>query len=262
MYDTTMTAETPYDPSHPAMESDPVIGRGRGLPTLVSGTTARPYAQIVILDPQPVLGELLVERLRAREPRWSFEHAASIAETRALLAKTSDALLLSSLRLADGGVLELAAMTSANHPGARIILWTEQYPMHLAGRLSRLGMLTFMPRSWPLERLLRELLGIARAGSQPLDHIPEQRVQPDPEQRGQLGADPAITPESEALLSLKQTELLLMFAEGLTVKEVAQRLRMTVKAVDSLKYRLMKLLGVHDRVELTRLAIREGFIDP
>lgn len=254
MYDTTMTAEPPYDPSHPARETDPVIGRGRGLPALVSGTNARPFTRIMILDPQPVLGELLVERLRAREPRWSFEHAASIAETRALLAKTSDALLLSSLRLADGGVLDLAAMTSANHPGARIVLWTEQYPMHLAGQLSRLGMLTFMPRSWPLERLLRELLGIARAGSQPLDHIPEQRVQP--------GSDPAIAPESEALLSLKQTELLLMFAEGLTVKEVAQRLRMTVKAVDSLKYRLMKHLGVHDRVELTRLAIREGFIDP
>jgi len=55
---------------------------------------------------------------------------------------------------------------------------------------------------------------------------------------------------------------LILITEGLTVREIAQRMNLSAKSVDSLKYRLMKRLNLHDRVGLVRLAIREGLIDP
>ncbi len=69
---------------------------------------------------------------------------------------------------------------------------------------------------------------------------------------------------ANALSSLteRQLEVLTHLAEGKTVKEVAHILHLSHKSVDSHKYRIMNRLHVHDRVHLSRFAIREGLIEP
>jgi len=42
---------------------------------------------------------------------------------------------------------------------------------------------------------------------------------------------------------------------------VARKMNLTRKSVDGHKYRIMKKIGVQDRVLLSRLAIREGMIE-
>lgn len=59
-------------------------------------------------------------------------------------------------------------------------------------------------------------------------------------------------------LSLLQLAILRHLARGESVKETAAALRLTEKSVDSHKYRIMNRLGIHDRVELCRYALREG----
>jgi DNA-binding NarL/FixJ family response regulator len=70
------------------------------------------------------------------------------------------------------------------------------------------------------------------------------------------------TPVSVLPLSDRQLAILKHLAEGLSVKEIASKLRVSYKSVDSLKYRMMRRLRIHDRVDLTRFAIREGLIAP
>ncbi len=62
-------------------------------------------------------------------------------------------------------------------------------------------------------------------------------------------------------LTRRQIEVLAHLAEGKTVKEVAQLMHLSQKSVDSHKYRIMNRLKIHDRVHLSRLAIREGLIE-
>ncbi len=61
-------------------------------------------------------------------------------------------------------------------------------------------------------------------------------------------------------LSNRQLEVLKHLARGESVKEVARSMHISLKSVDSHKYRIMHKLGIHDRVELARYAIREGLI--
>lgn len=63
-------------------------------------------------------------------------------------------------------------------------------------------------------------------------------------------------------LTARQLEVLRLLARGESVKEAARHLHLSQKSVDSHKYRLMYKLGIHDRVQLTRLAIREGIMNP
>lgn len=61
-------------------------------------------------------------------------------------------------------------------------------------------------------------------------------------------------------LSPRQLEVLQLLAEGRRVKDVAQAMHLSEKAVESHKYRIMNQLNIHDRVELCLYAIREGLI--
>jgi len=65
----------------------------------------------------------------------------------------------------------------------------------------------------------------------------------------------------ETVLTQRQLEVFIHLAEGKTVKEVAREMKLSQKSVDSHKYRIMQRLQLHDRVHLSRLAIREGYID-
>lgn len=63
-------------------------------------------------------------------------------------------------------------------------------------------------------------------------------------------------------LTNRQLEVLRHLALGQSVKEVAKKMHLSEKSIDSHKYRIMNKLGIHDRVELARFAIREGLVDP
>lgn len=63
------------------------------------------------------------------------------------------------------------------------------------------------------------------------------------------------------LLSDREREILVLLAEGESLKEVAQRLHLSVKTVDAHKVSLMRKLELHDRSELIRYAVRKKLIE-
>jgi DNA-binding NarL/FixJ family response regulator len=63
-------------------------------------------------------------------------------------------------------------------------------------------------------------------------------------------------------LTSREREVLQLIAEGLSSKEVAERLGVATKTADAHRTSLMKKLGVHKASCLVRLAIREGLIAP
>ena len=70
----------------------------------------------------------------------------------------------------------------------------------------------------------------------------------------------AATPEAGPMLTTRQEEVLRMFALGYSIRETAEALALTERTVESHRYRVCKRLGVHDRSELVRIAIREGLV--
>jgi DNA-binding NarL/FixJ family response regulator len=62
------------------------------------------------------------------------------------------------------------------------------------------------------------------------------------------------------VLTSRQREVLQLVAEGLTSKEIAERLELSVKTVESHRAQLMKRLGVSNIPGLVRFAIRLGIV--
>ena len=61
-------------------------------------------------------------------------------------------------------------------------------------------------------------------------------------------------------LTPRQREVLQLVAEGNSTKEIAQRLSIGVKTVETYRAQLMEILDIHDVAGLTRYAIRRGVV--
>lgn len=207
-----------------------------------------PWSSVLLADPQAALCQLLVERLRAEFPSLEIAHATTIQDARDHLSRQSRTLILSAVRFPDGGVWDLAGFLEASATESRIVFWSDQELPFLSRQCASVALGKRCLRSWSVEQLVREIGTL---------------VENDSGAGSRSGLSTAQSSVVEPLvLSARQKAVMILLAQGLAVKQVAAQLQRSVKTVDSLKFRLMRTLGLHDRVELTRLAIREGLIDP
>ncbi|MEW2615497.1 response regulator transcription factor [Streptomyces sp. NPDC047880] len=66
----------------------------------------------------------------------------------------------------------------------------------------------------------------------------------------------------DRILTLREEEVLKLVAEGHSSKEIADLLFISVKTVQRHRANLLQKLGLRDRLDLTRYAIRAGLIEP
>lgn len=69
-------------------------------------------------------------------------------------------------------------------------------------------------------------------------------------------------PDHKRDLTARQREVLQLLAEGRTMREVADRLHITIRTVAFHKYRIMEEYGLQSNSDLVRLAIRERLVAP
>ncbi len=63
-------------------------------------------------------------------------------------------------------------------------------------------------------------------------------------------------------LTEREKEILTLVAEGATNQDIAQKLYISVKTVQTHRAHIMEKLNLHDRTMLVRYAIRKGLIEP
>ena len=63
-------------------------------------------------------------------------------------------------------------------------------------------------------------------------------------------------------LTPREVEVLKLIAEGKTSKEIAELLVLSIKTVERHRADILHRLGMRDRVDLTRYAIRRGLVEP
>ncbi|WP_296603560.1 response regulator transcription factor [Nocardioides sp.] len=66
----------------------------------------------------------------------------------------------------------------------------------------------------------------------------------------------------DTVLTEREDEVLKLIAEGLSAKEIAKELTISVRTVDRHRENILGKLGMRDRTQLTRYAIRAGLIEP
>lgn len=79
--------------------------------------------------------------------------------------------------------------------------------------------------------------------------------------RGESFLSPVASPEADALTA-RELQVVKLIAEAHTNRQIADVLSVSEKTVESHRANVLSKLGMRDRVELVRYAIRRGLIEP
>jgi DNA-binding NarL/FixJ family response regulator len=71
-----------------------------------------------------------------------------------------------------------------------------------------------------------------------------------------------VKPDPLQDLTPRQREVLQLIAEGNSTKEIAHKLNLSIKTVETHRGELMNRLDIHDVAGLVRYAIRTGLVTP
>jgi two-component system response regulator NreC len=80
------------------------------------------------------------------------------------------------------------------------------------------------------------------------------------EQQKVMGLDPFEIEDRYSLLTERERQLYHLLAEGMSNKEIAGRLNLSLHTVETHRTRIMEKLGIHGIAELVLGAVRRGFV--
>jgi two-component system, NarL family, response regulator NreC len=133
------------------------------------------------------------------------------------------------------------------HPDTRVIVLTAQRDPSFASEALRLGASGYLPKE-AAEGQLLEAIRVAADGGTYLEP--------------RLGARlAAVATRQPADLSEREAEVLRLIARGLTNREIAERLFLSVRTIESHRARLQRKLDLTRRSELVEYALERGLVE-
>jgi DNA-binding NarL/FixJ family response regulator len=151
--------------------------------------------------------------------------------------------------------LEVAARLPALDAAIRVIIFSMHTSEEYVLRALRAGCAGYLLKGAAVSELEVAVRAVAR-GETYLSPAVSKRVVDDYVSRTGGAADPLDA------LTTRQREILQLAAEGHSSKEIAQRLGLSLRTVDTHRAQIMERLDVHDLAGLVRFAVRVGLVTP
>ena len=211
--------------------------------------------KIILIDEQPIILDALTTYL---ETNPEFEVIAAMTHSdRAyfeIMNRKPDIVIM-DLEIPGRGAIEVAEQIASRLPATRTIFFTQYDTDIFIDIAVRLRVAGYLLKTETLNWVTRAIAQIAQGETIYSERI-QERLQFDRELRQYV----VKTQSFFSGLTLRQIQVLRHLARGESVKEVAKVMMLSERAIESHKYRIMQKMGIHDRVVLTRFAIREGLM--
>ena len=211
--------------------------------------------KVILIDEQPLLLEALASRLNSVP---DFEVIAALTHSdRAyfeIMNRRPD-LVIMDVEIPGRGAIDVAEQIAARLPATRPIFFTHYDTDIFIDIALRVGVAGYLLKSEPVSQLMERFVQIAAGETVYSDRVRE-RLYFYRESRQYV----VKTQSFFSGLTLRQIQVLRHLARGDSVKEVAKVMMLSERAIESHKSRIMQKMGIHDRVVLTRFAIREGLM--
>jgi two-component system nitrate/nitrite response regulator NarL len=213
--------------------------------------------RVLAADSTSMSTQLLVEALARDSQFQMIESPSHVAAILALMKRERPQVAVISAKLGEKGMggFELVREIRSQSPGTRVIILLDVSDRAAVIESFRAGAQGVFCRTEPF-RLLAKCIqcvhgGQVWASSSELQFVLEALVQPVFSCSNGSGI---------SLLSARETDVVRCVAEGMTNREIAQRLKLTEHTVKNYLFRIFDKLGVSSRVEVVLYALGNGAV--
>jgi DNA-binding NarL/FixJ family response regulator len=210
---------------------------------------ARRSVRVLVVDDHPIFRRGLVDVINDEPGMVVCGEAGTSAAAQAIVATEQPDVAVVDLALRDESGLDLVTAFSKSMPTLRVLMLSGHDEKLYAIRALQAGALGYIMKDQAANELLVAIRRVA-SGKPYVSSDTAERI------LSTLGVTP--TAASEPLidrLSNRERHVFTLVGRGLTTREIAMELELSVKTVESHYANLKKKLGARNSRELTRLAI-------
>ncbi|MEC8321098.1 MAG: response regulator transcription factor [Planctomycetota bacterium] len=206
---------------------------------------------VVIADDHPLIRSSVVALIEAAPDLHVVGDAGSADEALRLTATKRPDVVVLDISMPGIDAFQAAGEIRQIHAGCRVVFFSANESNSAIEQAKAVGVTGFVHKGDDPEEVLTAIRE-AIAG----------RSHYSPTILGRLSEAPRTSGDSRlSTLSGREMETLRYVAKGLSKKEIAPMMHISVKTVDKHVTQLMSKLDIHDRVGLARFAIREGIVE-
>ncbi len=203
---------------------------------------------VVLADDHTVLRAGLCALINAQADLVVVAEAATGVEAAALVQETGPRVLCLDLSMPGWGSATTIARVRAVSPRTRVLVLTMHDDPAYARAALAAGADGYMLKTAPLPELLAAIRSVAN-GAQVIDKTLQGVLSDSP--RGATG---------QVELSRRESEVLQLLASGHTHQQIADRLFLSVKSVETYRARLRTKTGLKTRADYVRYGLDTGLL--
>jgi two-component system, NarL family, nitrate/nitrite response regulator NarL len=209
--------------------------------------------RVFLIDDHPVVREALAAEIDESSDLAVVGHVGSAAEALATVGAAQPDVVLVDLNLPDGDGIALFPSIKALVPAVKLVVLTSCEDEFRVAEALRAGAQGYLVKSSKIAELLTAIRSTMSGGA-PLSAsiaggvVRAARRRRD---RGSVGID---------LLTPREREVLGMLLAGMATRQVAERLAISPKTIETHRVRIYAKLRCKNLMDLTRFALRAGMI--
>ncbi|HST42623.1 MAG TPA: response regulator transcription factor [Conexibacter sp.] len=211
---------------------------------------ATPPLKVVLADDHVVVRSGLRLLLESAPDLEVVAEAGDVTAAVEAVRRLAPDVLVLDLHMPGEPSLPAIAQLRADCPDTRVVVLTAQRDPSYAGEALRLGATGYVPKEAAGRHLLEAILTVAGGGT----YL-------EPELGARLAATTAAAAGAAPELSARELEVLRLIARGLTNREIAERLFLSVRTVESHRARIQRKLGRARRSDLVDYALERGLVE-
>ncbi|MFT3784679.1 MAG: response regulator transcription factor [Tepidisphaeraceae bacterium] len=208
-------------------------------------------ARILLVDDHPVLRRGVAELINAEPIYEVCGEAANLADAYSLVNKLKPDLCVVDISLDGNNGVELMKELSYRWPDLPILAYSMHDEQIYAERALRAGAKGYVMKQHPPEALLAAIKVVLKGKIYLSDQMSDRLL-------GKLvGAGLSPTPLQSPIekLSDRELEVLQLIGKGMTTSQIADKLCLSVKTIETYREHLKQKLNLKNGPELTRYAI-------